>query len=70
MCECAVCAALSDLAKSVDANLSGEYVFCDLCSQHVLRREPHQAACGLPCADGKVYLDDEVLHDQDCPRCL
>lgn len=47
-----------------------EYILCDLCGQTVLRREQHNAACGLPCAFGKLYLDDEVWHDQDCPLCL
>jgi hypothetical protein len=49
---------------------SGEYVLCDWCGQLVLRREAHRALCGLPCVGGKIFLDDEIVHDQDCPNCL
>lgn len=49
---------------------SGEYVYCDLCGQNVLRGEGHKAACGLPCEGGRPGLDDEVTHDEECPLCL
>lgn len=53
-----------------DEQPSSEFVLCELCGQHVLRLEPHKAACGLPCEGGKIYLDDEVTHDPECPRCI
>jgi hypothetical protein len=49
---------------------SGEFTFCDLCGQNVLRGEGHKAQCGLPCEGGKLDLGDEVTHDEDCPQCI
>jgi hypothetical protein len=57
-------------APTERSDISGEYVLCDWCGQDVLRREPHKALCGLPCTNGKLGLEDEVIHDQDCPRCI
>lgn len=64
--DCAKCCGVPELTGDFP---SGEFVLCDVCGQHVLRREAHAALCGLFCVGGKVWLEDEVFHDQDCPRC-
>jgi len=47
------------------------YLTCQLCGMRYMDGETsHKAACGLSCAAGKIGLDEEVVHDEDCPKCL
>lgn len=42
---------------------------CEACGERYCTGIRHLAACGLACAYGALYIEDNVVHDIECSRC-